>query len=300
VALTPLARERGADVPATVPAGLLAAAGVLAGIATTAAVTGSVSSPLQAIRRGLDRVGAGDLHAELAVDDAGEVGHIQAGFNRMVVGLRERQRLEDLFGRHVGEQVAQAAMERAPGLGGQLLDASLLFVDVAGSSRLATTTAPERLVEMLNDLFGCIVAAVTAEDGWVNKFEGDAALSVFGVPVDDADHAAHAVRAALAVARGVEGLRDRWPELEVGIGVSTGKVVAGNVGAMERYEFTVVGQPVNEAARLADAAKEHGERLLASRSILDAAGDAGDWEPLGDIALRGIGLVAVGRPRRMA
>ena len=234
IALTPLARTSAQRVDLAVPVVFLALVGVATGLLVTETTATSVSGPIESVRAALDSVRRGDLTAEVPVADTGELGSLEAGVNRMIAGLRERQLLEDLFGRHVGVEVARAAVSQTPSFTGQVQDASLLFVDVAGSSRLATTLAPDRLVALLNDLFGVIVPVVTAEGGWVNKFEGDAALCVFGVPVAEAEHAARALRSARAVEAQVACLRDRWPQLEVGIGVSSGPVVAGNVGARER------------------------------------------------------------------
>jgi adenylate cyclase len=119
----------------------------------------------------------------------------------------------------------------------------------------------------------------------VNKFEGDAALCIFGAPVEQDDHAARALRAA-------RELRKRLRTdagLEAAVGVSSGVAVAGNVGTERRYEYTVIGDPVNEAARLTELAKQRPERLLASGRSLQAAGDseASHWRLEGEVVLRG-------------
>ena len=204
----------------------------------------------------------------------------------MVAGLREREQLRDLYGRQVGIDVAREALERGGALGGETRDVSALFVDVVGSTRLAHRESPERVVALLNEFFNVVVTAVHDRGGLVNKFEGDAALCVFGAPVPQDDHAAR----ALACAR---ELRLRIDELDGGldaaIGVSCGTVVAGHVGAETRFEYTVVGDPVNEAARLTELAKQHDERLLASGDTVDAAGgdEAAHWTIDGEVTLRG-------------
>jgi adenylate cyclase len=142
---------------------------------------------------------------------------------------------------------------------------------------------------MLNTFFGTVVRTVAAEGGWVNKFEGDGALCVFGAPADQPDHAARALRAARTL--GV-ALRD---DLPAGIGVSSGMVVAGNVGAEQRYEYTVIGDPVNEAARLTEEAKHHAGRVLASEAAVRAAGaEASNWVEVGSFELRGRTTPTVG------
>ncbi len=129
---------------------------------------------------------------------------------------------------------------------------------------------------------------MSAEAGWVNKFVGDAALCVFGAPNDQPDHAARALRSARRLRNELVTLGSVHPDLDAGIGVSSGAAVAGNVGAEERYEFTVIGDPVNEAARLTELAKSHPGRVLASEAAVRAAsGGAGDWCPVEQVVLRG-------------
>jgi adenylate cyclase len=136
-------------------------AGLAAGAMLTLAGARSVARPLEAVRAALARVEQGDLEASVAVDDAGEIGQLQSGFNRMVSGLRERDRLRQLFSRHVGPDVAERAVA-ATGLGGVQLDASVMFVDVIGSTTLAAERPAEAVVAMLNALFEAVVRCVTA------------------------------------------------------------------------------------------------------------------------------------------
>ncbi|MGH2476312.1 MAG: adenylate/guanylate cyclase domain-containing protein, partial [Candidatus Limnocylindrales bacterium] len=144
------------------------------------------------------------------------------------------------------------------------------------------------VVETLNDFFDVVVGTVDAEGGWVNKFEGDGALCIFGVPGTQPDHADRALRAARLLALGLLGLAERHPGLEAGIGVSSGRVVAGNVGTEARYEYTVIGPAVNEAARLTDIAKGRVVKVLASaESVRRAGAEASHWRDVGTVALRG-------------
>ena len=124
----------------------------------------------------------------MPVFDGSDLGLLQAGFNRMADGLREREQLRDLFGRHVGEDVARAALERGIELGGEELEVAVLFVDIVGSTALAAERPPQEVVALLNEFFGVVVEVVEDHGGWINKFEGDAALAVFGapLPLDDA------------------------------------------------------------------------------------------------------------------
>ncbi len=263
----------------------LVAATFAVGLVTTVAAARSVAEPIRSVRAALARVQDGDSDVEVPVFDASEVGLLQAGFNEMAAGLRERERLRDLFGRHVGVDVARRALDGGIELGGELRSAAVLFVDIVGSTELASRTPPERVIDLLNAFFGAVVEVVEAHGGWVNKFEGDAALCVFGVPVTDDACAANALAAARTLSRRL--LEDDLPA--AGIAVSAGRVVAGNVGAAHRLEYTVIGDPVNEAARLTELAKREPGRVLASGAALDAAGaeEAGRWTRSEGVRLRG-------------
>jgi adenylate cyclase len=254
----------------------------------TIAIGRSIVGPVDQVRAGLEQIGLGNLDTVVAVNDGTELGLLQNGFNRMAAGLRERRRLHDLFGRYVGDEVAAHALASGVKLGGQKQDASALFIDIIGSTTLAEQREPEEIAALLNDVFNEVVAAVKGEGGWVNKFEGDAALCVFGPPVGHADHAARALRAAVALREGLGRVANLHPYLDAGIGVASGIVFAGNVGAEDRYEYTVIGDPVNQAARITELAKARPGRLLASTSTVEAAGSTGStWSVALETVLRG-------------
>jgi adenylate cyclase len=246
----------------------------------------SVSAPVLSVRAALGQVERGDLDVEVPVYDGGELGLLQAGFNRMVAGLRERERMRDLFSRHVGEDVAQVALERGAELGGEVRDVGVLFVDLVGSTEMAATRPPTEVVELLNRFFAVVVDVVAEHGGSVDKFEGDAALAVFGAPVPRPDAAAGALAAGRTLA---ERLRRELPDVDAGIGISYGRAVAGNVGDERRFEYTVIGDPVNEAARLTEVAKSTPERVVASAAALEAAGrdEARHWKLGEEVQLRG-------------
>jgi adenylate cyclase len=286
VALIPVRREVSEPQELIAPIWFAAGAAIGAGFIATKLATQSVARPVRELRRAIDAVSRGDLEASVPVDDGSEIGRLQAGFNGMVAGLREREQLRDLYGRQVGADVAREALERGIALGGETREVSALFVDVVGSTQLARAHCPERVVALLNEFFHVVVAEVHECGGLVNKFEGDAALCVFGAPVPQADHAARALACARTLRARIDALDGG---LDAAIGVSCGTVVAGNVGAETRFEYTVIGDPVNEAARLTELAKQHDERLLASGDTVDAAGgaEAERWALDGEVTLRG-------------
>ncbi len=244
------------------------------------------ADPIVSVRDAVAEIERGDLEAEVPVYDGTEVGMLQVGFNRMAEGLREREQIRELFGMHVGEEVARAALDRSGELGGEEREVAVLFVDIVGSTTIAAERSPDRVVSLLNDFFAVVVEVVEEHKGWVNKFEGDAALAIFGAPEPLENMAGCALAAGRDLSRRLES---ELEEAGAGIGVSCGRVVAGNIGSAHRYEYTVIGDAVNEAARLTELAKERPGRLLASGAAIESAGppEAGEWELVEKVELRG-------------
>jgi adenylate cyclase len=259
---------------------MLGAVTLVVGLGVMALTARSLADPLEGLRGAQRRVQGGDQRAHVDVYDGSELGLLQAGFNRMVDGLREREELRDLFGRQVGEDVARQALERGISLGGEEREVAVLFVDLVGSTELAHHRPPAEVVELLNDFFCVVVDVVGGEGGSVNKFVGDAALCVFGAPLQHDDAAGAALRAARTLR---DRLADEVPQCDIGIGVSAGTAVAGNIGARQRFEYTVIGDPVNEASRLTELAKQRDGRVLASEAaVRRAGGEEADRWTLGD------------------
>ncbi len=245
----------------------------------------AIMAPINSVRSAMHQITEGHLSTEVAVFDGTELGDLQAGFNDMAAGLREREQVRDLFGRHVGEAVAAAALASKPELGGEERYVAVLFVDVAGSTQLAYSQPPAAVVDLLNRFFTVVVEEVEAHDGLINKFIGDAALAIFGAPTV----LPYAADSALAAARSVmERLAAEVPDIGAGAGVTSGCAIAGNIGTRERFEYTVIGDPVNEASRLADLAKESGG-IAASGTVIEQAAQAEQrrWQHEQDITLRG-------------
>lgn len=265
---------------------LMALLALVIGLASTLLVAMSIADPLRQLRWALGEVQRGNYNAHMQIYDASELGLLQAGFNDMVRDLAERQRLRDLFGRYVGEDVARRALERGTELGGQERDVAVLFVDMVGSTQLAATRPPAEVVNLLNEFFRVIVETVGRHGGFVNKFQGDAALAIFGAPIEHPD----ASGGALAAARELhDALLPVLGSLEFGIGVSAGRAIAGHIGAQARFEYTVIGDPVNEAARLTELAKLEEGHVLASAVAVSGAIDAEAlcWEVGEVVELRG-------------
>ena len=284
----------------TTPILLLAIAALIIGLFGTVLVAMSIADPLRQLRWALGEVQRGNYNAHMQIYDASELGLLQAGFNDMVRDLAERQRLRDLFGRYVGEDVARRALERGTELGGQERDVAVLFVDLVGSTQLAATMPASEVVNLLNDFFRVVVDTVNRHGGFVNKFQGDAALAIFGAPIEHPD----ACGAALAASRELhDEVLKVLGQTEFGIGVSAGRAIAGHIGALARFEYTVIGDPVNEAARLTELAKLEAGHVLASAIAVSGALDAEAlcWDVGEIVELRGrVAPTQLARPLNLA
>lgn len=257
----------------------------LVGLLGVALAARSIADPIEQVRHALGEVQRGRTDVSVQVYDSSELGLLQEGFNQMVAGIAERERLRDLFGRHVGVDVAKLALETGTDLGGEAREVAVLFIDLVGSTRLAVRRPPAEVVQLLNAFFRVVVDVITKHGGLVNKFEGDAALVVFGAPTEHPN----AASSALTAARQLRKDLGEVPGVDMGIGVSAGTAVAGNIGAAQRFEYTVIGDPVNEAARLTELAKYRSSRLLASEAAVRCAEPAErrHWRLQEEVTLRG-------------
>jgi class 3 adenylate cyclase len=267
-----------------VPVLVVALAAVILGLPIMILTSRSIADPVGEVVDAMAEVEHGRIETYIGVYERSQIGRLQTGFNRMVAGLAERERLRDLFGRHVGADVAHRAIEEGASLSGDVVEAAVLYIDLVGSTTLAESLPPQEVVAVLNDFFRIVVGAVDEHGGLINKFEGDAALAIFGAPLRTNDPAS----AALATARTL-GTQLRQLPVDFGIGVSAGRVFAGNVGSENRYEYTVIGNAVNEAARLADLAKTSDRRTLCSAAAIDRADGAEreQWAECYSTVLRG-------------
>jgi adenylate cyclase len=268
------------------PVSILAALTVAVGLLAANQLAKGIGVPLQALRGAMRQVEQGNLSAHVEVNTTTELGLLQSGFNDMIQQIREREQLRALFGQFVGSDVAQRAVEDGVQLGGEERLVAVLFVDLVGSTRLAFHLGAPRVVELLNEFFHAVVDVVGAEGGYVNKFLGDAAMVIFGAPLELENFAGHALRAARVLQ---EVLAGQLHETNVGIGVSAGSVVAGHIGADERLEYTVIGDAVNEASRLCELAKLEPGRLLTSERAVALADpeEAQHWVLGEEVCVRG-------------
>lgn len=261
----------------------------LAGIALTLSAlvafftAKSIADPISTMRHAVADVGKGDLDTKITVYDGSEVGLLQAGFNEMVAGLRERERIRDTFGTYVDPDVAEHVLSQ--GGRGEKAEVTVMFLDVRDFTGFAERLPPEDVVATLNRLFELAVPLIRSSGGHIDKFVGDGLMAVFGVPRLEPEHARCALEAAQQILAKVEA--NLAGELEIGIGLNSGAVVAGSIGGAGRLEFSVIGDAVNVAARVEAATRETGDPILLSEATAKQLGDRIELTERPGIALKG-------------
>jgi adenylate cyclase len=224
---------------------------------------------------------------QVPVTTGDELGELAASFNEMVDGLRERERIREAFGTYLDRDVAEYILSDAFSEEGVDVDVSILFCDVRGFTTFASEATPKDVVGALNRLFEAIVPVIRRHGGYVDKFEGDGLLAVFGAPRPYRDHAERAVRAACEIAERVNSDREAG-ELRVGVGVNSGHVIAGSIGGAGRLDFSVIGNAVNIAARVEAATKELDDSVLITAETRRRLGEGFEVETRGEVELRGL------------
>ncbi len=226
------------------------------------------------------------------VNTGDELEDLATGFNTMVEGLQERDKLKTTFGKYMTEAVMEHLMAGKVQLGGETLTATILFSDIRSFTSISEKMDAKSLVALLNEYFTEMVDVVIKEDGVVDKYIGDAIMAVFGAPVTKKDDALHAVRAAIGMRKALANLNEKlkargMKPLKTGIGVHTGEVVAGNIGSEKRMEYTVIGDAVNLASRLESSTKELGTPVLISEDTYALVKDHVDARAVKEITVKG-------------
>jgi adenylate cyclase len=264
-AVTELRRELGLSVIICLAVGLIV---VLVG---SSLVAFQVTRPIDALVAGTHHVADGDLTCEVHIASRDELGELGDAFNNMTAGLRLRDLYKYQFGRYVSRQIADTilAQPERDFWQGERRKATILFSDIRGFTAMSEKLAPEEVVQRLNDYLTVMVDIVFAYEGTLDKFIGDAIMAVFGAPLSTGDDEERAVRAAIAMQEAVERLRLQWADsgrqgFKIGIGISTGDVVVGNIGSERRLEYAAIGDHVNLASRLEALNKEYGTGVLVS------------------------------------
>ena len=226
--------------------------------------------------------------------------HRPGEFDHMVRELKDKEKLRQTFGLHVGRRAAEQILARDPGLSGVEEEITVMFVDMRSWTARASTSSPHEVVEIMNDFFRVTVRVVEEQyRGMVNKYLGDGFMAIFGAGDASSNHACDAVAAGREILSAVKKLNDelvarnRAP-IQIGIGIHSGPAIVGSVGSPQRLEFTAIGNTVNIASRIEGLTKATGRPLLVTAAVRDRAGDSFSFEELPPQEVRGIdGRVSV-------
>jgi adenylate cyclase len=255
-------------------------------------VSWSIRGPLARLVRFATVVRGGDLTQRTEIAGRDEIAELGTALDEMVKGLRERDRVKEVFGRYLTTQISEEVLKAEVLLGGHRRRVTILLSDIRNFTTMSERMAPEEVVSFLNDYFSEMVDAVFEHGGVLDKFIGDGMLAVFGSLDEEPDHARRAVRAALrmkvllAKLNGERSVAGRLP-IDIGIGIHTDHVIVGNIGSRRRLEYTVIGDGVNTCSRVEALNKEFGTTILITDSTYAEVGDEFECRLMPETALRG-------------
>lgn len=251
-------------------------AGILLAIAfvLTILIYGYFQKPLKTLTASAEEISKGNYDAKTLICSNDEMGALGDAFNEMSASLKEKEFMRDTFGKIVTPQIRDYLLTKNVALGGETLDITVMFCDIRGFTTLSEKMPPEKIVSLLNEYFTGLETCVARHGGVINKYIGDAIMVLFGAPMQSQTHALDALNAALEMRAALEQMNKNWaerglPEIHFGIGIHSGPVLAGNIGAANRMEYTVIGDTVNTASRIEGLCKLYQKDLLVSQSAAD-------------------------------
>ena len=246
------------------------------GIAMSMVLSFYFSRPIQRLVVAVEEIGKGNFAYRVNLARNDEMGDLGKAINRMAEDLRLKERIQTSFGRYVTPEIVDRILASPDDewMKGTRLEATIVFVDIRGFTTLAERSDPDAVVDLLNSYFTLVTDIIIQQGGYLDKFVGDTVMGVFGALMPDPAHAEVAVQAAVKVREHLPKLNKMLPTManpiQVGIGINTGEVVAGNLGSSKRMEYTVIGDNVNVASRLTGVAGPD-EILISEHTYLRVA-----------------------------
>jgi adenylate cyclase len=272
--------------------GMLVVIFITLGTLLTHLISRAYQTPLVQMKEATGEIRGGNYLIKVDVISNDEVGNLGESLNVMTEGLKEKEYIKDTFGRMVDPRVRDYLLDGKLDLGGEIREATILFADIRDFTSLSERLEPDKVVKILNRYFERMSKCVEAQSGLVDKYIGDAMMAVFGALGGQVNHARAAAGAALKMRQEREQLnaelRDEGlDEIQAGIGIHTGQVLAGNIGSSSRMEYTVIGDAVNVAARIEGLSKELSRDILISQASVERLSDEFTFEYLGKVVVRG-------------
>ncbi|MDO8734009.1 MAG: adenylate/guanylate cyclase domain-containing protein [Elusimicrobiota bacterium] len=265
---------------------------LLISIFVTIIVVAVMVKPINTLAALAKKIGEGDLNHQIETKSNDEIGDLGKNFNEMINGLKDRNFIRNTFGRYVSSSVAEAILSGRLKLGGERKKATVLFSDIRNFTSMSEKLPPEDIVEFLNEYFTEMVSIITKYEGVLDKFIGDAVLAVFGVPISQPGDAHRALFAALEMQERLKIFNETRSKagknnINIGIGINTGELVAGNIGSEVRMEYTVIGDTVNVSERIEELNKEFGTKILISENTYKEIKDEVEVREIQSVSIRG-------------
>ena len=237
-----------------------------------------IVNPINKLTVAAGRIKDGDYKTKVDVVTNDELGVLADSFNDMAVSLAEKEFMRDTFGKVVDPEVRDYLMKKDISLGGETREVTVLFCDIRSFTSMSEKMAAADVVSLLNKYFTALGECITNHHGIINKYIGDAIMAIFGAPVEAENSALDAFQAALDMRKALvsvnrEFARAGLPQLSFGIGIHTGPVFAGTIGAASRMEYTVIGDTVNTASRMESLCKTYKKDLLISEAAAKKIGE---------------------------
>ena len=236
--------------------------------------TADIVGPLTELRKKMQATASGEYHHHVIVRNNDEIGDLAQGFNMMLAGLEERERVKGLFGQYLTREVSEQILNGRVNLGGDLFEATIMFADIRNFTAMSEDMSPTEVLQFLNSYLERMIDVIAETGGIIDKFLGDGILAVFGAPVRNDSHAEQALRAALSMQRALDELnktraKSGQAPIAIGIGLHSGPIIAGNIGNNRKLEYTVIGDTVNLASRIEGLTKKHNTSILMSDAVFN-------------------------------
>jgi adenylate cyclase len=252
----------------------------------------TITTPIQRLVNATAKIKEGHYNVDIRPSTRDEIGLLTGSFIEMGQGLEEREKMKEAFGKFVNKEIAERVLRGEVALGGERKEVAIFFSDIRNFTSISEKLEPEEVVEFLNEYMTRMVNCVNGTRGVVDKFMGDAIMAVWGAPVSTGNDSENAIDAALAMRRELLEFNagrggDRKPVINIGCGINTGPVLAGQIGSEERMEYTVIGDPVNLASRIESLNKPFGTDILISEDSYRLVKEVYRVVPMQKITVKG-------------
>jgi len=252
----------------------------------------NIKKPVDEIVSTMGRVQKGDLKAKAIVYTNDEIGFVGESLNAMTQGLREREKIKDIFGRYVDSTVRDEILNGNIPVDGEIKEATILFADLRNFTPLVEKTPPKEMIFLLNSYLNAMSETIKKYNGLILQYIGDEIEAVFGAPVYKPDHVTLAVQAAIAMRRRLKELNDTlslkgYAPLSHGIGIHTGTVLAANIGSYDRSAYSLIGDTVNFASRIQNLNKDFHTDILVSSIVAEKTENNVNFLPMPATKVKG-------------